>query len=239
MANQEDSFVLGVYRDGSDKVDVYFNNEKNEADREMLNFYYRQQATDARGLYAVHIWCYTVRVRFKESFQIEALYERGKKGRQEGNLHRIFLYESCVLMCGTTYATLERQLEVLKERLFYDTFQEEMGRLCEGIESVVVLDFELDYERLFKDWIFEHSKHDQYHTLVKYSELPSATSRLVKVVTSIKSFDDITVEEEEDDDFDVRIMISTKLIVVRVYSDRSNFVKTHSKLCALFNTYRL
>lgn len=245
MAEQEESFVLGAYQPGSDEVNAYFNNDNDLSHYEMLRFYYDKEAQVDESLYGVHIRRYTITVRFKESFKCKDLYARAVIGHQEGNHHSIYLDRSYVLMCGTTYATIERQLEVLKERLFYDTFQEEMGRMCHCIESVVVLDFPLDYERLFKEWAFECDEDNQYSIAVKYSELPVSDSIVVKVGLSIEGFEDIGIEEgesdddEEEEDFGILLIISREIIIVIVRSDRSDFVKAHGKLQALFTAYRV
>jgi hypothetical protein len=262
MNETEVPFILGPYRAQLQHIDIQFKKDADYALYEMIRMSPEKEDTQAKGKgYTIHIRRYTISVRFRERFDRKEIYERGRNqmttyGADRGNMHVLDVETNCIVLMGTMYASLDKQLDVIKNYLLYDTFQEETSRKCFMIESIVGLNFEIDRMRLVKDHHFRRVEPDDeadgepdYSLHIKYSALPSSSIRLVPVGNCIEQFEDITTSvkpygttrnsavKDEDEDFDIIVIINASIIAVIVRGDRSHLVKAHTKLHTLFCKY--
>ena len=261
MSEAEVPFILGPYQAVSQQIDIHFKKDEDFDKYEMLRLYAdledNEAAANKKG-YTIHITRYTITVRFREPFQLKEIYERGRNkrvtyGLETGNTHILDVETHCIALIGSIYATLEKELEMIKNHLLYDTFQEEKNRTCFIIQSIVVLNFEIDRLRLLREFGFVRDDADEadadadYSLCIKYSALPSSSTKFVPVGDCIQQFEDITTtykpygstrRNQDGEDFEMVLVMNTQMIAVIVRGDRSQLLKAHAKLHTVFCAYR-
>lgn len=237
-------FVLGEHDTKHSRINIFFKGAS-IIERESEQVTFHDTLTDAYNI--VEIVQYTVCIDFSERFHTADLYTRAQQGLPDENnhFHHILdLMTGELFMSTKTYASLERQLAILNDQLFTDTFQEELCRECVAIFGLIQTSYSVNYQRLYRQYEFEHTPEDDMYVLsCSFSDLPCLECELESTVVSVNeevlasSFGDISsfpIEDDDDDDFDLHICIDNEhRILVVVKGDRSDFMKAHSALLRL------
>lgn len=236
-------FVLGEHDKKNPCIDIFFKGiDANQEESEIVTF--EDTKSDAHNI--VEIVQYIVCIKFSERFNASDLYDRVQQGLPDENYqfhHTVNPMSGKLYMKNKSYAALERQLAILNDRLFTDTFQEELCRKCFAIYGVIQTSYSVNYQRLYRQYEFQYSADDDMNILsCSFSDLPCLESELESITVLVdnevlaSSFDDISTLPKDDDDFDLYICIDNEYrILVIVKGDRSNFMKAHSALLRLLS----